>query len=43
VRKKDRKNIKNWDVRKELLELDKELLSIAFENFFNTIYPEKDK
>ena len=41
VRKKDRKYIKNWDIRKELLELDKELLSIAFENFFNTIYPEK--
>ncbi len=43
VRKKDRKYIKNWDIRKELLELDKELLSIAFENFFNTIYPEKNE
>lgn len=43
VCKKDRKYIKNWDVRKELLELDKELLSIAFENYFNSIYPENEK
>lgn len=43
VNKKDLKFIKNWDVRKELLKLDKELLSIAFENFFNSIHPEKDK
>lgn len=31
---------KDRDIRKELMELDKELLSKAFENFFNTIYPD---
>lgn len=36
----DEEYIKDWDVRKELMELDKELLGKAFENFFNTIYPE---
>ncbi|QBZ98575.1 hypothetical protein [Flavobacterium sangjuense] len=36
----DEEYIKGWDVRKELMELDKELLGKAFENFFNTIYPE---
>jgi len=36
----DEEYIKNWDVRKELMELDKELLGKAFENFFNSIYPE---
>lgn len=39
--KKDKKHIKGWNVRKELLELDKELLSIAFENYFNLAFPEK--
>lgn len=36
---KDEEYIKGWDVRKELMELDKELLGKAFENFFNSIYP----
>lgn len=36
----DETYIKDWDVRKELMKLDKELLGKAFENFFNTIYPE---
>lgn len=38
---KDEEYIRDWDVRKELFELDKELLCEAFENFFNTVYPEK--
>ena len=37
---KDEEYIKNWDVRKELMKLDKKLLGKSFENFFNTIYPE---
>ena len=37
---KDEEYIKNWDVRKELMKGDKKLLGKAFENFFNTIYPE---
>ncbi len=37
--KKDEKYIKGWDVRKELFELDKELLCDAFENYFETVYP----
>jgi len=37
---KDEEYIRDWDVRKELFELDKELLCAAFENFFNTVYPE---
>lgn len=37
--KKDKKHIKGWDVRKELFELDKELLCEAFENYFETVYP----
>jgi hypothetical protein len=36
----DKKHIQNRNIRKELMEVDKELLSIAFENFFNLIYPE---
>ena len=39
----DKKYLQNLNVRNELLEIDKELLSIAFENFFYTIYPEKDE
>jgi len=35
----DEEYIKGWDIRKELMELDKELLGKAFENFFYTIYP----
>ncbi|SEF48065.1 hypothetical protein [Flavobacterium urumqiense] len=38
---KDEEYIKEWDVRKELFELDKELLCEAFENFFNIVYPVK--
>ena len=37
---KDEEYIKNWNVRKELFEVDKELLCKAFENYFNIIYPE---
>ncbi len=38
---KDEEYIKDWNVRKELLELDKDLLCVAFENYFNSIYPEE--
>ena len=38
---KDEEYIKDWNVRKELFELDKELLCEAFENFFNIVYPEE--
>lgn len=41
ILQKDEEYIKDWDVRKELLEVDKELLCKAFENYFNSIYPEK--
>ena len=37
----DEEYIKDWNVRRELFELDKELLCEAFENFFNIVYPEK--
>lgn len=37
---KDEEYIKGWDVRKELMKLDIELLGKAFEIFFNSIYPE---
>ena len=37
---KDEKYIKDWDVKKELFELDKELLCKAFENYFDIVYPE---
>lgn len=39
----DEEFIKDWDVRKELFELDKELLCEAFENYFDTVYPEKSQ
>lgn len=35
----DEEYIKNWDIRKELFELDKRLLCEAFENYFNIAYP----
>lgn len=38
--KKDEEYIKNWDIRKVLMELDKELLGVAFENYFNLTFPE---
>lgn len=37
----DEEYIKDWNVRKELFKLDKELLCKAFENFFNIAYPKK--
>ncbi|BDU24455.1 MULTISPECIES: hypothetical protein [unclassified Flavobacterium] len=40
ISENDKKYIKGSNVRKELLEIDKELLCKAFENYFNTIYPE---
>jgi len=40
ISENDEKYIKGWNVRNELLEIDKELLCKAFENYFNTIYPE---
>lgn len=38
ISENDEEYIKNWDVRNKLLEIDKELLSKAFENYFNTIH-----
>ena len=35
----DEEYIKDWNVRKELFELDKDLLCEAFENFFDIVYP----
>jgi len=35
----DEENIKDWDIRNELFEVDKELLCKAFENYFNIAYP----
>jgi hypothetical protein len=35
----DEEFVKDWDVRKELFELDKELLCKTFENYFNIAYP----
>ena len=40
ISKEDEEYIKDWDVRKELFEIDKELLCKAFENYFNNVYPE---
>jgi hypothetical protein len=37
----DEEYIKDRDVKKDLFELDKELLCEAFENFFNTVYPQQ--
>ncbi len=42
ISENDEEYIKDWDIRNELLEVDKELLCKAFENYFNTIYPESD-
>lgn len=39
ISESDEEYIKDWDVRKELMQLDKELLGEAFEAFFNTLYP----
>lgn len=39
ISEKDEEYIKDWDVRKELLEVDKDLLCKAFENYFNIVYP----
>lgn len=35
----DEEYIKDWDIRNELFEIDKELLCKAFENYFNIMYP----
>lgn len=43
ISESDEEYIKDWDVRKELMELDKELLSKAFEAFFNIAYPTEPK
>ncbi|WP_291098762.1 MULTISPECIES: hypothetical protein [unclassified Flavobacterium] len=37
---KDEEYIKDWDIRKELFELDKGLLCNAFKRYFDTVYPE---
>jgi hypothetical protein len=39
ISKEDEEYIKDWDVRKELFELDKGILCKAFENYFNIVYP----
>ncbi|AWK03964.1 hypothetical protein HYN56_06845 [Flavobacterium crocinum] len=36
----DEEYIKNWNIRNELFEVDKELLCKAFENYFNIVFPE---
>ena len=36
----DEEYIKDWDIRNELFEVDKDLLCKAFENYFNIMYPE---
>jgi len=41
ISQKDEEYIRDWDVRNELLEVDKELLCKAFENYFNIMYPKK--
>ena len=40
ISEEDEEYIKDWDVRNELFEVDKELLCKAFENYFNISYPE---
>ncbi|STO14783.1 hypothetical protein [Flavobacterium hibernum] len=40
ISESDEKYIKDWDVRNELFEVDKDLLCKAFENYFNISYPE---
>jgi len=40
ISESDEEYIKDWDVRNELFEVDKELLCKAFENYFNISYPE---
>ncbi|WP_433834807.1 hypothetical protein [Flavobacterium anhuiense] len=42
ISQKDEEYIKDWDIRNELLEIDKELLCKAFENYFNIIYPKNN-
>ena len=43
ISESDEEYIKDWDIRKELFEVDKELLCKAFENYFNIAYPENLK
>jgi len=40
ISKRDEKYIKGWNIKKELFEVDKELLCKAFENYFNIVYSE---
>lgn len=40
ISESDEEYIKDWDIRNELFEVDKELLCKAFENYFNIAYPE---
>ena len=40
ISESDEEYIKDWDIRNELFEVDKELLCKAFENYFNIMYPE---
>ncbi|TDO83582.1 hypothetical protein EV143_10118 [Flavobacterium chryseum] len=40
ISEEDEEYIKDWDIRNELFEVDKELLCKAFENYFNINYPE---
>lgn len=35
----DEEMIKDWDVKAELLELDKSMFSKALENYFKIVYP----
>lgn len=39
ISEEDEEYIKEWDIRNELFEVDKELLCKAFENYFNISYP----
>lgn len=39
ISEEDEEYIKDWDIRNELFEVDKELLCKAFENYFNIAYP----
>ncbi|MEA9413884.1 hypothetical protein [Flavobacterium sp. PL02] len=39
ISESDEEYIKDWDIRNELFEIDKELLCRAFENYFNIMYP----
>lgn len=42
VCEEDEEYIKDWDIKKELMELDKDLLCKAFTAFFKTTYSTKN-